>query len=47
MKAIQIDEGNPLYWRKYGDINLKLNFYEEAVKAFYKCIDLGDIEIEI
>lgn len=46
-KAIQIDEGNPLYWRKYGDINLKLNFYEEAVKAFYKCIDLGDIEIEI
>ncbi|KAB1159793.1 tetratricopeptide repeat protein [Tenacibaculum aiptasiae] len=46
-KAIQIDESNALYWRKYGDINLKLNFYEEAVKAFYNCIELGDKEIEI
>ena len=36
-----------MYWRRYGDINLKLNFYEEAVKAFSTCIDLGDKEIEI
>ena len=46
-KAIQIDEANALYWRRYGDINLKLNFYEEAVKAFYTCIELGDQEIEL
>lgn len=46
-EAIQIDEGNALYWRVYGDINMKLNFYEEAVKAFYTCIELGDEEIEI
>jgi tetratricopeptide (TPR) repeat protein len=46
-EAIQIDEGNALYWRVYGDINMKLNFYEEAVKAFYTCIELVDEEIEI
>ena len=33
-KAMQIDEDNSVYWSKYAEINLKLNFYEEAVKAF-------------
>ncbi|WP_047789125.1 tetratricopeptide repeat protein [Tenacibaculum mesophilum] len=46
-KAIHIDESNVLYWRRYGDINLKLNFYEESVKAFKTCLSLGDKEIEI
>lgn len=46
-KAIHIDEQNALYWKKYGVTNLKLNFYEEAVKAFTTCIDLGDDEIEV
>lgn len=46
-KALQIDDANPLYWRKYANINLKINFYEEAVKAFDNCINLGDIDIEI
>lgn len=46
-KALQIDDSNPLYWRNYAEINLKLNFYEEVVKAFYTCIDLGDVSLEI
>ena len=46
-KALHIDEGNPLYWRTYAEINLKLNLYEEAVKAFHKCIELEDVSIEI
>ncbi len=46
-KTLQIDDSNPMYWRKYAEINIKLNFYEEVVKAFQKCINLGDIEIDI
>ena len=46
-KTLSIDEYNSLYWRKYAEINLKLNFYEEVVKAFRKCIELNDISIEI
>ena len=26
-KALHIDDSNPMYWRKYAEINLKLNFY--------------------
>ncbi|MBL4568888.1 MAG: hypothetical protein JKY69_04295, partial [Flavobacteriaceae bacterium] len=46
-KALHIDESNSLYWRKYAEINLKLNLFEETVKAFHKCIDLNDVSIEI
>ncbi len=46
-KAIQIDENNALYWRKYADINLQLDFFEEAVRAFHRCIHLNDVAIEI
>ncbi|WP_299715086.1 tetratricopeptide repeat protein [uncultured Tenacibaculum sp.] len=46
-KALQIDDSNPMYWRKYAQINIKLNFYQEAVKAFQTCINLGDIDIEV
>ena len=46
-KALEIDETNTVFWRKYGEINIKLNFYEEAVKAFERCIELGDIAVEI
>ncbi|WP_188599164.1 tetratricopeptide repeat protein [Polaribacter pacificus] len=46
-KALQIDDSNPLYWRSYAEINLKLNFYEEVIKAFYTCIELGDVSLEI
>jgi len=46
-KALKIDESNALYWRKYSDINIKLSFFEEAIKGFENCIDLKDYSIEI
>jgi len=46
-RAIEIDESNPVLWRNYAEINIKLNFYEEAMKAFNTCIDLGDISLEV
>ena len=46
-KAIEIDEKNSLYWRKYAEINLKLSFFEETVKAFQNCILLNDFDIAI
>jgi tetratricopeptide (TPR) repeat protein len=46
-KALKIDEDNTLYWRRYSEINLKLNFFEEAVAGFHKCLSLGDDALEI
>ncbi len=46
-KALKIDESNALYWRKYSDINIKLSFYEEAIKGFESCLQLKDESIEI
>ncbi|AUC15531.1 hypothetical protein BTO06_10430 [Tenacibaculum sp. SZ-18] len=46
-KALQIDDSNIIYWRKYAEINSKLNFFDETVKAFQTCIELGDVDIEV
>tara|TARA_B110000305_G_C19433999_1_gene637806 strand:- start:316 stop:1713 length:1398 start_codon:yes stop_codon:yes gene_type:complete len=46
-KALAIDESNTLYWRKYAEINLKLDFFEEVTRAFYTCIDYGDENLDI
>lgn len=46
-KAIKIDDENPLYWRRYAEINLMLSFFEEAVIGFQNCLRLGDTSIEI
>lgn len=46
-KALVIDEDNTVYWRKYAEISLKLNFFEEAVNAFEKCLLLEDADLEI
>ncbi|MDT7832885.1 tetratricopeptide repeat protein [Flavobacteriaceae bacterium S356] len=46
-KALKIDEDNALYWRKYAEINVRLDFFEEAVNAFQKCIMLKDEDIEV
>ncbi|MDY0780022.1 tetratricopeptide repeat protein [Tenacibaculum sp. IB213877] len=46
-KALQIDDSNPIYWRKYANINVKLSFFDEATKALERCIDLGDVDIDI
>ncbi|WP_408670928.1 tetratricopeptide repeat protein [Lutibacter sp.] len=46
-KALEIDEQNSIYWRKYAEINLNLDFFEEAVHAFQQCILLQDFDITI
>jgi tetratricopeptide (TPR) repeat protein len=46
-KALSIDESNTLYWRRYAEINLKLDFFEEVAKAFYNCIKYGDSNLDI
>lgn len=46
-KAIKIDDCNTMYWRKYANITIKLNFYEEAVRAFENCLQLQDQAIEV
>ncbi|MGO2359228.1 tetratricopeptide repeat protein [Mesonia sp.] len=45
-KAIQIDEENILYWKRFSKINKKLNFLEEAEKGLQKSLELGNYELE-
>jgi len=46
-KAIEIDEENTLYWRKYAEVNLNLDLFEEAVNGFQQCILLKDYNLVI
>jgi tetratricopeptide (TPR) repeat protein len=46
-KLIEIDEENPDYWKLYAESNLKITFYNEAAKAFSKCLELGGTSLEI
>lgn len=46
-KAIEIDEQNSVYWRKYAEINLNLDLFEEAVNAFQQCLLLQDFDLTI
>ena len=46
-KALKIDDYNVFYWRKYSDINIKLNLYNEGIKGLEKCLELNDCSIEI
>ncbi len=46
-KAISIDEENNVYWHKFAGINLNLNLFEEASKAYYKCIELEDDRLDV
>ena len=45
-KAINIDEENVLYWKRYAKINNRLNFYEEAEYGYKKSLELGNYELE-
>ena len=44
---MSIDESDALYWRRYSEIKLKLNFFEEAIKGFEMCLSLGDEDINV
>lgn len=46
-KALAIDEANPFYWGMNADINIKLNLFEEAASAFYKCLQFKDDSLHI
>ncbi len=46
-KALKIDEDNSLYWRRYSELKVKLQFFEEAVTGFEKCLALNDESIEV
>ena len=45
-KAINIDEENVLYWKRYAKINSRLNFFEEAEFGYKKSLELGNYELE-
>ena len=45
-KAINIDEENVLYWKRFAKINNRLSFYEEADRGYQKAIELGNYELE-
>lgn len=44
-KAINIDTENAVYWKLYSQINLRLNFFEEAEQGFKKTLELGNCEL--
>lgn len=46
-KALEIDEHNTQFLRKYAEVNLKLEFFEEAVYAFEMCLSLHDFDLSI
>ncbi len=46
-QLINIDEENLEYWRLYGHANMKIAFFEEAAKAYEKCLKLKDNSIDI
>ncbi len=45
-KAINIDEENPLYWKKCARINAELKKYPEADLAFKQAVELGNYEFD-
>ncbi|GAA0873043.1 tetratricopeptide repeat protein [Gangjinia marincola] len=45
-KAVDIDENNVLYWKRYAKINHRLNFLEEAERGYRKSLELGNYELE-
>lgn len=46
-KALSIDSENTMYWSRFAEINLKLNLFEEAAKAFEKCVKFEDYRLDI
>ena len=44
-KAINIDSENVLYRKRYGNINFRLNLYEEAEVGYRKTLELGNYEL--
>ena len=45
-KALEIDSQNPLYWKRYGKINLAMENLVEAENGYRKAVSLGDNKLE-
>lgn len=45
-KALNIDNQNRLYWKRYAAINKEMNFFEEAEVGYRRAVELGDFEID-
>ena len=45
-KATNIDGDNVLYWKLYAQITQRLNFLEEAERAYKRTLDLGNYELD-
>lgn len=46
-KALEVDPNNTIFLNQFAEVNIKLNLFEEAAKAFQKSIELGEINLEI
>ncbi|RZJ65440.1 MAG: tetratricopeptide repeat protein [Flavobacterium sp.] len=45
-KALNIDNSNRLYWKRYAVINKEMNFFEEAEVGYRKAVELGDYQLD-
>lgn len=45
-QLINLEDENPVFWRLYAQANMKIAFFEEASKAFQKCLILKDNSLE-
>lgn len=45
-KALEIDNQNRAYWKRFATINKALNFYEEAELGYRKAVEYGDANLD-
>lgn len=45
-KALNIDNENRLYWKRYAAINKEMHFFEEAEVGYRKAVELGDFQLD-
>lgn len=45
-KALNIDDSDKLYWKRFAIINRELQLFEEAEYGYRKAVELGDFELD-
>ena len=45
-KALEIDNQNRAYWKRFATINRAMNFYEEAELGYRKAVEYGDFNLD-
>src|SRR5690606_33369661 len=45
-KALNIDNENRLYWKRFATINKEMNFFEEAEFGYRKAVEYGDHSLD-